>query len=114
MSFVYHINHWPWGTTVSIVTSDGAGKVDLSFEKDNPGVCFLSGLSVIPEKRNQGIATRLLSDAIDSCRARWVFRIDLQAVKKDWLIEFYEKNGFSRCGERDDFIQMTKFLFSPG
>ena len=50
---VVHENEWPWGKTVTLIYAVGEGTVDMSFEKNNPGVCYISGLSVIPEERKR-------------------------------------------------------------
>ena len=39
----------------------------MSFEKDNPRVCYVSGLSVLPHHRKQGIATYLMQEVVNYC-----------------------------------------------
>ena len=110
MEYVSHINDWHWGRSIEIVAEGCIGKVDMSFEKDNPGVCYLSGLSVLPKYRRHGVATELLSICERTCSQIGVFRIDLNSVKTDFVLEFYRKRGFVEVDERDGFVRMYKFL----
>lgn len=63
MNFIAHENEWNWGQSIHLVSTNGVACVTMSFESDNPGVCYLSGLSVIPEYRRQGYATALMNAA---------------------------------------------------
>lgn len=110
MRLIWHHNTWPWGKTVRIIKSDGGAIVEMSFEDSNPGVCYLSGLSVIPPKRKQGLAKNLMFAAESYCREQGIFRIDLNSVMEDWVIEFYKKCGYSTIKEESGFMQMYKIL----
>lgn len=110
MRLIWHHNTWPWGKTVRIIKSDGCAIVEMSFEDSNPGVCYLSGLSVIPPKRKQGLAKYLMLAAEAYCRQQGIFRIDLNSVMEDWVIEFYKKCGYSTIKEESGFMQMYKIL----
>lgn len=105
-----HENEWPWGKTVTFIYSDGVGTVDMSFEKNNPGVCYLSGLSVIPEHRRKGLALVLMEECINYCQKQNIFRIDLNSVQEDWLMNFYHKLGFCDIEENEGFMRMYKML----
>ena len=110
MELVVHENTWPWGKTVSIVAFGGFAMVDLSFEKNNPGVCYLSGLSVIPTQRKQGYAKALMERAELWCRRSGIFRIDLNSVKEQFVMDFYHKLGFIDIEEAEGFMRMYKLL----
>ena len=105
-----HENEWPWGKTVTFIYSDGVGTVDMSFEKNNPGVCYLSGLSVIPEHRRKGIALVLMEECINYCQKQGIFRMDLNSVMEDFVMNFYHKLGFVDIKESDGFMLMYKLL----
>lgn len=113
--FVLHENIWPWGGwTAKIITPDASGMVMLTFDRANPGVAFLSELTVVPDMRRRGIGTALLEKAIEYCRAQAQFRIDLVTVTKDFVMEFYQKHGFDFAEERDGGIMMYKLLYDYG
>ena len=110
MKLIWHHNTWPWGKTVRIIVSPGYAIVEMSFEDNNPGVCFLSGLSVIPNKRKQGYAKHLMLACESYCRDNGIFRIDLNSVLTDWIQEFYKKCGYVALKEDNGFMQMYKLL----
>lgn len=111
MKLVWHHNVWPWGKTVRIIAENGGAIVDMSFEDSNPGVCFLSGLSVIPPLRRKGIAKHLMFACESYCREHGIFRIDLNSVLEDWVQEFYRKCGYVAIKEENGFMQMYKLLY---
>ena len=49
MKTIKHCNQWDWGVSILITAKQGRAAVTLSFENENPGVCFLSGLSAKKE-----------------------------------------------------------------
>lgn len=110
LSVIMHRNEWPWGSTVTFITEDGAGIVDMSFENNNPGVCYLSGLSVLPKYRRKHIASMLLDKAISYCRGHNIFRLDLNSVQRDWLMDFYHRVGFIDIEEDGGYMKMYKML----
>lgn len=107
---VVHENEWPWGKTVTLIYTVGEGTVDMSFEKNNPGVCYISGLSVIPEERKRHIGFCLMEECINYCQKHDIFRIDLNSVQTDWLMAFYHKLGFQDIEENEGFMRMYKML----
>ncbi len=108
-----HENRWTWGKTASIVIADGAAIVDMSFEDDNPGVCYISGLSVVPWKRRQGLATNLMEECEYYCIKRGIFRIDLNSVQEPFVMDFYHKLGYTDIKENDGYMRMFKMLYKP-
>lgn len=105
-----HENKWHWGTTLTIIEHDGDAIVELSFSDDNKGVAFLSGLSVMPQARGCGLATRLLRECESICRKRGVFRIDLNSVLTPFVMELYHCLGYIDIKESDGFMMMYKML----
>lgn len=110
MKLIWHHNQWPWGKTITVVLANGGALVRMSFEDRNPGVCFVSGLMVIPPMRKKGIATHLMLACESYCRDNGIFRMDLDSVLTDWTQEFYKKLGYTPIKEVDGFMQMYKML----
>ena len=92
------------------MVENGAGLIDLTFENSEPGVCYISGLSVVPEKRKNGIATKLMAMAEKYCRSNNIFRLDLNSVEEPFVMNFYHKLGFKDIKEEDGFMRMYKIL----
>jgi ribosomal protein S18 acetylase RimI-like enzyme len=110
MTLIWHHNTWPWGKTARVITADASGIVEMTFEDCNPGVCFISGLSVVPSMRRNGIATHLMLRCESYCRENGIFRLDLNSVMEDWVLDFYKKLGYTAIKEEGGFIQMFKLL----
>lgn len=108
--YVMHHDKWNWGETVRLVTTDGCGLAWMSFGNGSPGVCYISGLSVVEEMRRQGIATNLMRECENYCRQRGIFRIDLNSRLEGWLIDFYKGLGFTQLYEEDGEMKMYKML----
>lgn len=110
MDFIAHENTWPWGDSIELVSTKGVACVHMSFEKAEPGVCYISGLSVIPEYRRQGYATQMMSICEQMCEERGVFRIDLNSVLIDYVQDFYHKLGYKDIEESNDLMRMYKLI----
>ena len=109
-TLVVHENSWPWGRTVSFVFPDGKAMVDMSFDDEDIGVCYISGLRVTKDVRRKGRARFLMLSCIDYCERAGIFRIDLKSVDEDFVIEFYHSLGFEDIKEQDGFVIMSKML----
>lgn len=110
MDFIAHENEWPWGKTITLVSVKGVAYVTMSFDKYEPGVCYISGLSVIPEYRRQGYASTMMSICEQMCEEMGIFRIDLAAVMTDYVLDFYHKIGFVDIEERENLMRMYKTI----
>lgn len=112
MKFHYHKNTWPWGESEHVIAEkDGyLGLVTVSFESENPGVAFISDLSVAPEIRRQGVATQLIKTCEHICEQRDIFRIDLNALRSSAVTEMYKKLGYKKVGEIDQWDKMSKII----
>ncbi len=110
MDFIAHTNNWVWGKSINLVSTNGAACVTMSFDNDDPGVCFLSGLSVIPKHRRKGYATEMMSVCEQICEKMGIFRIDLRSVKVGFVQNFYHKIGYTSIRESDGVILMYKFI----
>lgn len=110
MKEYFYENEWPWGKSVYKIIADGAASVDITFDKEDPGVAWISSLMVAPEERRKGYATQLLEWAINYCKENNIFRINLNSVEKDFVMKFYHKYGFKDIKEEDGFMRMYKML----
>lgn len=107
---VIHSNTFDWGECLTLVGFSGLGIVELFFEKKEPYVAYLSGLSVVPSARRKGYATRLMQEAERICYNRGIFRIDLRSVKEMFVMDFYHKLGFDDIEEEEGLMRMYKML----
>ena len=105
-----HENDWHWGTSVDVISTRGLGRVELSFENDNPGVAYLSGLIVLEPCRGKGLATTMLDHCEGICRKRGVFRIDLDSVNVPFVVKMYERRGFKTIKQEEHTTRMYKML----
>ena len=109
MEYTLHINQWSWGTTI-VVISEGAkaiAKVHF-FTEDMQPVCYISGVSVLPEYRRQGLATELLKYCEGLCRERGEKNIYLDS--EPYCRSLYEKIGYQVVSEDDELIHMRKTI----
>lgn len=107
---ILHTNNWDWGYSITIVGFEGLGIVELYFEKKDPYVAYLSGLSVVPEARRKGYATTLMMEAVNICQKKGMFRIDLRSRKEQFIMDFYHKLGFVDIEEEEGLMRMYKML----
>jgi ribosomal protein S18 acetylase RimI-like enzyme len=97
-----HRNEWIWGKTWVIVCEDGSGIIKVSQDPED-GV-ILSGLSVLPENRNQGIGTSLIKEAERIVRDE-IGEEEICLSVESWnknLIGWYERLGYSVLGPGED------------
>lgn len=59
----------------------------------------IASLSISPDYKGQGLGTLLLAGLKEICQAEGYQGISLTC--KDYLISYYEMNGFEDCGESD-------------
>ena len=107
---VVHRNHFSWGECHTVVCYDGKAIVEIFFEKKEPYVAYIGGLSVIPEYRRHGYATVVMLEAINICQKRGIFRVDLRSVKEQFVMDFYHKLGFVDIDEEEGLMRMYKML----
>ena len=106
--FIVHRNEWIWGRTWVIVCDDGSGIIKISQDPEDGVV--LSGLSVLPESRGQGLGTLLIlraegiiKDEIGECE------ISLSVeTRSQNLIKWYEGLGYSIYDYDSDYTEMIK------
>lgn len=106
-----HRNKWIWGMAWVIVCDDGSGIIKISQDPEE-GV-ILSGLSVLPESRNQGIGTKLVKEAeriVQNEIGEKEICLCVESWNKD-LIGWYESLGYSVLGPGEyGYTDMIKIL----
>lgn len=78
------------------------GLIDIEYETEKGKVCYktdeLGGviwhLAVMPEYRNQGIATLLLNEAVCRLRNRSIKRLEAWTRDDKWVNDWYKRRGF--------------------
>lgn len=89
-----HGNQYLWGFCVHIIAESGAGTVEVCFE-NGKSHSFVSGLSVLEDRRRQGIGTALLKACERESAQRKRYTVELEIEAQDiYAQEFYEKRGY--------------------
>lgn len=108
MQVIYHDNNWYWGDTTTIITTDSLGMVELQYDNKYPSIAFIRGLSVHYSARKGGIGNALL----DLCKKEAIKRgkkfLQLNVQKDSWLVQWYERRGFTTIFEDDNEFTMWK------
>lgn len=91
------------GSTFAILAGEPAVGVALVTLRPNVWydgpVALLDELYVVPERRGQGIGSRIVSLLVDSCRERGVGLVEINVDEGDVDAQrFYERHGFSGLG----------------
>lgn len=89
-----HSNHWFWGDSEYIIYGHGEGIIHMQIQDDYADTAVLSGLSVIPAYRNNGLATKLLEFAEMEASKRGCKHVNLGTEKNTWLVEWYKRKGY--------------------
>ena len=108
MKYVVHRNEWIWGKTWVIVCDDGSGIIKISQDEDDGVV--LSGLSVLPESRGQGLGTLLILRAEDIVRdeiGECEITLSVETRSQN-LIKWYESLGYSVLSSEEEYTEMIK------
>ena len=107
--YYVHANAWWWGTNYSIIRKDGNGMVEIQFDRELPETAYIKGLSVLQDKRQQGIGLELLSLCEDIAEQSGMVFIRLSVEKgNDWLFEWYKRMGFHILSIEEHVFEMIK------
>ena len=113
MEFVKHKNIWNWGDSIIIITSDAYGIVTVSFETRDLDVAYISGLSVVNDKRNQGYGSILLEEAEKEIKNRNCKVIYIGCDPNLWVYSWYKRKGYIYDGEEEsdkNLVRLKKEL----
>ena len=109
--YYVHDNAWWWGTSYTIMRKDGAGMVDVQFDREMPETVYIKGLSVLRDMRRQGVGRDLLTLCESIGRQSNMAFIRLSVEKgNDWLFEWYKRMGFHILAFDDNVFDMIKPL----
>lgn len=107
---VIHSNFTNWGHVWHIITTDGKGHIQADIEYEDNKTIFFSGLSVVPDVRDQGIGKALLAIAENLGKDNDVKRFRLNIEKpKTWLYDYYIKQGYEYWDEDEQYIYLVKY-----
>lgn len=109
--YFVHYNTWWWGISVNIVRKDGAGMVEVQFDREMPETCYIKGLSVSDSHRRQGIGKSLLLLCEIIAKQEGKTLLELSVEKSnEWLFEWYKRLGFHVIRIDDNTFEMIKIL----
>lgn len=101
-------------TTIMATLNDiPVGTCIVDYPKDSKGQAFLWNLQIDAAFRGQQFGHMLLMEAIRCCNARKCTEVRLvwrKVDSPDWVLEWYEHNGFEACGFGDGVVEMVKKL----
>lgn len=70
---------------------------------------YVANIAVMPEYRRQGIAGRLIENAVQVCKNGGASFLSLEVrVSNNAAVALYEKYGFKKVGERKNFYSAPK------
>ena len=103
-----HRNKWIWGRTWVIIAEGGTGIIRISQDQEDGVV--LSGLSVLPDHRGEGIGASLVQEAekvVQDEIGEEDIALSVESWNKD-LVGWYERLGFSVYDYDKDYIYLIK------
>ena len=100
-----------WGDVTVVTTPDGLGMCELILDKNYIYMAHLNRLMVHPDAQHEGLGTLLLHHAEGIAR-KWGMRyLRLAAdVKKQWLVQWYEREGYEIVQRHEYEFTMRKKL----
>ena len=105
-----HTNRWYWGVSETIIIHGGVGIVEVQYENDS-NIAYVKGLSVAKRYKNNGLGTVLMSLCEECARKKGKAFMQLCCHKgKDWLYEWYKKQGYETFSWDDKEFVMVKKL----
>lgn len=94
-NYIYHINTWWWGKTVTLVSKDGYSTVEIQFDNSLPNIAVIKGLMVFTTRQKEGYGTEMLNLCHEVARKEKAQFLQLSVNKEqDWLVDWYRRFGF--------------------
>ncbi len=105
-AFASHLEHPEFAKyLVAITQNQVIGYTGLFF---GGGQGQITNLAIDPDRRRQGIGTRLFLAMIDHCQALGLEGLSLEVrVANESAQSLYERFGFAKVGQRKDYYQET-------
>lgn len=110
-NYIQHCNRWWWGKTITLIHNKGLASVEIQCDNDYPNVAFIKNLIVFEYTRKKGIGTDLLRLSEDIAKSYGKRFTQLSAdINKEWLVKWYEKNGYVIIYKDEHEYTMLKAL----
>jgi len=102
--------------TMSLFVAEDSGRKvigTIAYYLKSPQEGYIRGMAVLPDWQGRGVAQRLMETAEAEVRERGGARVSLDTTDPlQRAIRFYEKNGYRRTGNIEDFFGMPLHEFT--
>lgn len=101
--------------TMAVYVADASGEVigTIGGHEVEDGSGHIRGMAVLPEWHGRDVAAALLAEVEHELRRRGCRRVNLHTTRPlERAARFYEKRGFVRTGEVEDFFGMDIIEFA--
>lgn len=105
------VNHWFWGMTVHMNTTDGCGHCKLSVESCNVNDGYISDLVVNHVSRGEGYGKMLLHSAEDKARLLNLKRVYLWVSRDSWMEAWCRREGYKVTLEKPFIHESVCWMF---
>ena len=114
MATFIHKNVWRWGKSDTIVIDCGRGMVSISIENEDSSIAYLSGISVVEDRRNLGFGNLLLHLAKAHAHEMGAKELHLWADPNQWVFDWYKRHWFRENGTNEDGLVKLVFDLRKG
>ena len=105
------INKWWWGDSHDIILANGYGSVSLQHITKESNTAWVCNLHVVSSMRSKGLGSLLLGICIKKAKENNATFLKLYVDKtKQWLIDWYTKNGFIITVIEEHEFEMTLII----
>ena len=91
---IIHKNKWALGETHNIILEDGAAIVRVSVYNDDPKTAWIFNVSVIEERRGEGLGDKILELAEKEAREMGATTVKLSVEEDLWCKDWYKRKGY--------------------
>lgn len=110
-NYIHYKNTWYWGYTITLVRKDGYATVELQFDDSLPNQAVIKGLMVFTTMQRKGIGTELINICHMIARENGCSFLQLSVTRdKEWLVEWYERFGFTIIAQDSHEFTMIKAI----
>ena len=114
-----HVRLWVARDGAQIIGTVALAELDAGHEgrarhAEHAGHEELKSMRTAPERRGEGIASRLLTHALDDARARGVIRVSLETGSMEFFAAaraLYERAGFVECPPFGSYVDDPNSVF---
>jgi len=101
--------------TMAVFVATASGEIvgTISGHEEEGGTGHIRGMAVLPGWHGGGVAATLLAEVEEELRRRGCTRVNLHTTRPlERAAHFYEKQGFARTGQIEDFFGMDIIEFA--